>query len=149
MKQIKINANLTSLLILNSDCEYFNIRYTMVMKKFILVCDDDPGIVDVATIILEENGYDVATASRGDEVLAAVEARKPDLILLDLWMPGMTGEKITKQLKSQPTTEAIPIIIFSANKDTHKIATEAGADAFISKPFDINELEQKIQSILE
>jgi len=117
-------------------------------KKYILVCDDDAGIVDVATLILEEQGYEVATASRGEEVLTAIQDPRPDLVILDLWMPGITGDKITQRLKQNSDTASIPVIIFSANRDTQKIATEVGANACISKPFDISELEEKVAQLL-
>lgn len=119
------------------------------MKKYILVCDDDAGIVDVASIILEEKGYEVATVSRGEDVIQAIKGRLPDLILLDLWMPGITGDKITRRLKSSHKTKNIPIIIFSANRDTEEIARNAGANGFICKPFDITDLENIIAKILE
>lgn len=118
------------------------------MKKYILVCDDDAGIMDVASIILEEKGYEVSTATRGEEVITSVAKRIPDLILLDLWMPGITGDKITQKLKGEDATKTIPIIIFSANKDTEIIAKKAGANAFISKPFDISDLENMVENIL-
>ena len=111
------------------------------MKK-VLVCDDDEDILDVITIILEGKGYNVFALNKADKVYKAVDDFKPDVILLDLGMPGVTGETITKELKKKNTTKIIPIIIISANQDTVKIAEELGADDFLCKPFDIGQLEK-------
>lgn len=109
------------------------------MQKKILIADDDPAIVDALEIMLEEAGYVVKTTDNGRAVLDMKE-ELPDLLLLDIWMSGMDGRDVCKHLKSQKSTKHIPIIIISANKDTKKIAKEAGADDFIAKPFEMNDL---------
>lgn len=113
------------------------------MKK-VLICDDDEGILDVIKIILEEKGYDVFILSKSEKVYETVDTFKPDVILLDLWMPGISGETITKELKKTSKTKMIPIIIVSANKDTIKIAKELEADDFLCKPFNIDRLEEMV-----
>lgn len=118
------------------------------MKKHILICDDDTGILDIITIIFDDKGYEVTAINDSDEVLAAVTTKRPDIILLDLWMPNISGDEITKILKSNPATAHIPIIISSANKDTQKISDDAGADTFILKPFDIDELEMLVEKFI-
>lgn len=115
------------------------------MKKHILVCDDDVGILDIISIILDEKGYAVIALNNSEQVIATVIHKKPDVILLDLSMPNISGDEITTRLKSNPVTANIPIIISSANKDTEKIAQEAGADNFILKPFEIDELEKMVE----
>lgn len=65
---------------------------------------------------------------------------KPDLIFLDIWMPGINGKEVTKILKREPLTSKIPIVIVSALNDTKKIAQEVGADGYLEKPFDMDEL---------
>ncbi len=114
-----------------------------MMKKddYILICDDDEGIADVTKIILEEAGYLVTGCSNGDEVFIAIQKKLPKLIMIDLWMPGINGDEVTRQLKSDTKTKHIPIIIISANKDTLSISKAAGADDFLCKPFEINDLE--------
>ena len=107
--------------------------------KTILVADDDQGIVDVMQILLEDDGYDVITTMDGKKVKAMCK-RHPDMIFLDIWMSGMDGKIICKELKSDPSTSSIPIVMFSANRDTKEIAFECGADDFILKPFEINDL---------
>jgi len=108
-------------------------------KKTIMIADNDPGIVDVLTLMLEDAGYEVETTDDGQTV-KDIKEHLPDLILLDIWMAGFDGREICKYLKSQKLTKHIPLIMISANKDTEEIAKEAGADTFIAKPFEMNEL---------
>jgi DNA-binding response OmpR family regulator len=110
------------------------------MVKKIFVCDDDEGILDIVKIILENKGYEVNVTSSGKGIEKKITNYMPDLILLDLWIPGMDGKEITKVLKRQQKTKKIPIIIISALNETEKISKEIGADGFLSKPFDINDL---------
>ena len=116
--------------------------------KTVLICEDDEGIIDVTTIVLQEKGYKVIPLLDCQKVYEYVDALKPDIILLDLWMPDINGEEVTRTLKSNDHTKHIPIIIISANKDTEKIAKNAGADTFLCKPFDIEELEQTVERYL-
>lgn len=108
-------------------------------SKKILVADDDPGIVDVMQIVLEDEGYEVITTMDGQKILALSE-QNPDLIFLDIWMSGMDGNIICRQLKANEKLKHIPVIMFSANRDTKQISIECGADDFLSKPFEIAEL---------
>lgn len=113
-------------------------------KKTILVADDDPAILDSIQIILEDEGYEVLTTVNGETVGKMFE-EQPDLLLLDIWMSGQDGRDICKALKSQDTTRHIPIIMISANKDTEEMSKIAGANDFISKPFEIDELLNKVK----
>jgi DNA-binding response OmpR family regulator len=112
-------------------------------KKKILVADDDRGILDALKMMLEEVGYEVNTISDG-ETFDEVKKYHPDLLLLDIWMSGVDGRDICKQLKAQELTMSIPIIMISANSDTEQIAKNVGADDFISKPFQMDELLEKV-----
>ncbi|MEO6508980.1 MAG: response regulator transcription factor [Patescibacteria group bacterium] len=116
-------------------------------KKRILVADDDPAIVDSIKYMLEDEGYEVETTVDGETVGKMFEDQ-PDLLLLDIWMSGQDGRDICRALKAQETTKHIPIIMISANKDTEKIAKEAGANDFVGKPFDIEDLLNKIKQQL-
>lgn len=107
------------------------------MKK-ILLCDDDSGIVAVMKIMLETAGYEVATLNNGKAILKKVAFYKPDLLLLDIWMPGIDGKEIAKLLKRDENFKDIPIIVISALNDTQEIASEIGAEGFLTKPFDMN-----------
>ncbi|MDQ3008252.1 MAG: response regulator [bacterium] len=119
----------------------------MSSKKKILVADDDSGILEVISLMLEDAGYDVETTVNG-ETEVMVEKYLPDLILLDIWMSGMDGRKICKSLKGQKLTKHIPIIMISANKDTENIAKESGANDFIAKPFEMQDLLNKVDKHL-
>jgi len=109
-----------------------------------MIADDDPAILDSVGIMLEFEGYDVTTTVNGSTVLDMVK-ELPDLLLLDIWMSGMDGRDICKQLKGNERTRGIPIVMISASKDIEGSAIEAGADDFLAKPFDINDLLGKIE----
>ena len=113
-----------------------------IHKKKILVADDDTAILEAITLILEDAGYDVNTTAN-EQTETLVQKYAPDLILLDIWMAGMDGRVICKNLKSKKQTAHIPIILVSANRDTKKMAIEAGADDFIEKPFEMKYLLAK------
>lgn len=107
-------------------------------KVKVLVVDDDRSILRVITLILEDAGYEVQM-SQG-RLGSIVQEFKPDLILLDIWLAGIDGKVICKELKSKRATKEIPIILFSANKDAGRIAEESGANDFITKPFEMKDL---------
>lgn len=108
------------------------------MKK-IVIAADDLSILDSLSMMLEDAGYDVKTTVNG-AIVQDMKGEFPDLLLLDIWMSGMDGREICKHLKSQKLTKHIPIIMISANKDAERIAKEAGADDFIAKPFQMDDL---------
>jgi len=107
--------------------------------KTILLIEDDVGIVEMLQMVLEEEGYRVDTQTRCEEGFC-LQWPFPDLILLDLLLTGMDGKTICQQLKSQDATRHIPIIVMSASPNTAQIARDVGADAWITKPFDIERL---------
>lgn len=109
------------------------------MPKKILVADDDPGIVDAMQILLEDEGYEVMITMDGEAIPKMID-NKPDLVFLDIWMSGVNGNTICQKLKSDDATKHIPVIMFSANRDTEQIAMQCGADGFLSKPFEIKDL---------
>ena len=116
-------------------------------KKNILVADDDEEVLHVLDTMLTTAGYSVTTMIQGEQVLA-IKKNLPHLILLDIWMAGIDGREICKHLKDQSSTKHIPVIFISANRDTEEIATYAGADDFIYKPFDMDDLLQKVAKYL-
>ncbi len=114
----------------------------------ILVCDDDTGILEVIKIILEENNYEVKTSSTGKGIQKAILSFAPDLIFLDIWMPGMDGKEVTKLLKKDTLTKNIPIIIISALNNTKDISEDIGANGFLPKPFTIENLLKIVEANL-
>lgn len=114
------------------------------MKK-ILIAEDDQPIIDIVTLILEGEGYTTIVAKHEKDIRHAILHQKPHLILLDIRLDGLDGGEFAKTLKSQESTKALPIILMSANHETEKISKIAGADDFLLKPFDINELLQIVK----
>lgn len=113
-----------------------------------MIADDDPGILDAVEAMLEYGGYEVSSTSNGATVLEMRE-NFPDLLLLDIWMSGTDGRDVCKQLKQQELTRNMPIIMISASTELEKSAKEAGADDFLEKPFDMEELLAKIHTCLQ
>jgi len=118
------------------------------MKKKILVCDDNVDIADVLKIILEGGGYEVKVLNEGRNILKEVKQFNPNLLLLDIMLPGIDGKEISLKLKSDKETKKLPIIVISALNNPKQVAKEAGADGFIAKPFDMQTLLIKVNGCL-
>lgn len=112
-----------------------------------MIADDDPGIVDAIEMLLEFEGYQVTSTVNGATVLEMKEDSLPDLLLLDIWMSGEDGRDICKKFKQVDLTKNIPVIMISASRDIKESAMAAGADDFLAKPFEMNELLAKIKSL--
>jgi len=112
----------------------------------IMVADDDLSILECVKLMLEFEGYHVQTTASGNDLLTLKTF--PDLILLDIWMSGVDGREICKALKANPETGHIPIMLFSASTNLMVSASEAGANDFLEKPFEMQELLQKIATLL-
>ena len=117
------------------------------MKKCVLIYDDDAEILFLCNAILK-NDYRVETLDRCDNALEDAEVIKPDIILMDLWIPNIGGAKATDHLKNHPATSTIPVILFSANADIKEIAVNLKADGYLEKPFDINMLKETIDKYI-
>jgi len=107
-------------------------------EPMLLVVDDEPEINKLVARIFEKRGYRVTSALDGAEALAAVRRQRPDLIMLDLNLPKIDGWEVCRQLKSDPATRAIPIIMLTAahaNVDDAQIGLGLGADEYVAKPF--------------
>jgi len=110
-------------------------------RKKILIFDDDVNILELCSIVLVDYGYDVEVSETSHDIIEKVSQINPDVILMDNWIPDIGGIKATQLLKSSTEFSHIPVIYFSANNDIHLLAETAGADAYLSKPFDLTELE--------
>ncbi|TAH02645.1 MAG: response regulator [Sphingobacteriales bacterium] len=117
-------------------------------KKTILIFDDDINVLDLCSIILENAGYHTETSSTSHDVIEKVALHKPDLVLMDNWIPNIGGILATQLLKKNDLYKHIPVVYFSANNDVHLLAEQAGADTYLSKPFDLNSLENIIAQTL-
>jgi CheY-like chemotaxis protein len=113
-------------------------------QKKILVVDDEPDIVEFLQDLLEQVGYTVAITDKAEYVEKPYDGGIPDLILTDVLLSGKDGRDIVKHLKSQEETRHIPVIMFSAHPNVEKTARAAGADDFVAKPFEIDEILTKI-----
>ncbi len=120
----------------------------MNKKNKILVADDDPAIVDAMEMILEMEGYDVNSTVDGGTIYTIDKAFLPDLVLLDIWMSGHDGRDICRYLKANTSTQHIPVIMISASRDIVQSAKEAGADAFLAKPFEVDNLLETVKKHL-
>ena len=115
--------------------------------KTIVIFDDDEDILSVCAYILEEKGWQVHTFTDCNEITEKVSGIQPDVILMDNWIPDDGGITATQTLKGTKALQHIPIIYFSANSDIQSLASQAGAETFLAKPFDLDELEQVINRV--
>ena len=116
------------------------------MAKTILIVEDEEAVRELEKFILEQQGYDVMEARDGLEGLAKAEFRKPDLILLDLMMPDVSGGRMFDEMKRHPTTTGIPIIVVTGKPDAHEMFDDAlGPDNVIMKPFEAETLLGRIR----
>ncbi len=118
------------------------------MSKKVFIFDDNEDILELCTLILESAGYETKTSPTSNEIISQVSAYNPDLILMDNWLPDVGGIAATQELKRHPDYKHVPVIYFSANNDIKSLATAAGADNYLSKPFDIDELEGMVVSLI-
>jgi DNA-binding response OmpR family regulator len=118
--------------------------------RTVLVADDDEDILQLVSFRLERAGYTVVTAADGQQALAAARQHQPDLAVLDVMMPGLNGYEVTRQLRADPATAAIPVILLTARVQEADVSRgfEAGADDYLRKPFSPQELRSRVQAIL-
>ncbi len=114
------------------------------MKK-VLVVEDDASILEVMRYILQDAGYSTQTLSDGGKAYEKVTQYKPDIILLDISLSGYDGRLICRDLKNAVTTKNIPIIMIAAHTEVRKESVKCGADDFLAKPFNIDDLLKKIK----
>ena len=127
----------------------------MTEKRYILVVDDDPDLVETIAMMLESNGFEVGKAYDGIEGEESIKQRRPDLLILDVMMPRKDGYKLCAELKSNPETEDIPIILLTAvgeavptTRYTHADGMSTEADEYIAKPIDNQGLLEAVKRLL-
>jgi CheY-like chemotaxis protein len=121
------------------------------MKRQVLVVDDDNTTRTLLSALLRSNGYDVRQAADGEQAINECTGEVPDLVLLDLFMPGMNGHEVAAHLKSKAESKATPIIMLTSSDDQAEIerAHENGASDYVVKPFEAGELLSKIKRALD
>src|SRR6185503_9696211 len=122
----------------------------MTKPASILVVDDDPEIVTMLNTRLTKRGYKVATAGDGHKAIEIAKREKPDVVLLDVMMPGKSGWEVARALKQDPVTQHVKIVMVSAiGEKTNEITAPIyGADAHVDKPFEFEKLEKVIAGLL-
>lgn len=115
--------------------------------KRVLIVDDEPSIRDMLSGFLGDEEYQVMTASNGQQALEIAVDKTPDLVLLDVMMPGLDGREVSRRLRQTPKTRHLPIILMSAASRIDP--REFGADIFMSKPFDLFRLLEAIETLTD
>jgi diguanylate cyclase (GGDEF)-like protein len=120
------------------------------MAESILIVDDEPDIRALVSLNLEAEGYECHEASRGEDALELALRLRPDLVILDLMLPGLDGVEVCRQLRKDPRTSSTEIIMLTARSlPSDRVAgLEAGADDYVDKPFDVEELVARVQTSL-
>lgn len=117
----------------------------METKKRVLVVDDEPGIGKVLRIKLGLSGYDVITTTSGAEAIELIRKQEPDIVLLDILMPEVTGMDVLDRVR---TFSEVPIVVFTAKPDIVQFAMKLGANDSIAKPFNPDHVVKKIEAVL-
>jgi CheY-like chemotaxis protein len=116
----------------------------------ILIAEDERDIRDLIAFTLKFAGYDIVTASNGEEAVQLTKQELPDLVITDVRMPKMTGYEACKQIKADPATQHIPVVFLSAKGQEAEVQTglDSGADEYLLKPFAPDQLTRKVADIL-
>lgn len=120
------------------------------MTKRVLIVDDEPNIVTALEFLLEKRGFEVKVAVNGEEALAQIETFKPDLVLLDVMMPKVSGYDVCQRMRSNPRWQSIKIVMLSAKGREVEVSKgmSLGADLYVTKPFSSAELVSRIDELL-
>lgn len=117
----------------------------METQKQVLVVDDEPKITNLLRIKLKLHGYAVVTTTSGRQAVEIIRTQQPDIVLLDILMPDMTGVEVLTQVRA---FSRVPVVAFSAKPDTLALALKKGANASLSKPFDPDQVVRLIETVL-
>jgi DNA-binding response OmpR family regulator len=125
-----------------------NKKIKMKKQEKILVLDDDTDIGTMIKMMLEYKGYTVTVSERAEQAAEVLQSNGVDLIIMDMLLSGVNGTDLCVELKKNSTTSHIPVIMISAHPNAKEICLEAGADEFISKPFDMQDILSKIDRLI-
>jgi len=122
----------------------------MTSSPLVLVVEDEKDLADLVVFNLQKAGYETLSARSGDEALMLSRTRTPDLVLLDLMLPGIPGTEVCRQLKSTARTRNVPVIMVTARGEEvdRVVGFELGADDFVTKPFSMRELVLRVRAVL-
>lgn len=122
---------------------------TAARARRVLVVDDDPAIRRILTLTLELEGYEIETASDGQEALRALGRALPDVVVLDVMMPKLNGFQVLQRMREEPRTADVPVIILTAKAGTEDVweGWRRGVDYYMTKPFDVEELLRFMEHI--
>lgn len=113
----------------------------------VLVVDDSPAIVDSIEMMLDFEGFEIEKFYKGSDMLKTLSSEsKPDVILMDMWLSGEDGRDICREIKADENLKDIPVLIMSASRGLEQSALDAGADAFIAKPFDLGDMVDRLKT---
>ena len=119
-------------------------------RPLVLVADDDPDILELVTVRLERSGYDVVQTRDGEEALRDATTACPDVAVLDVMMPKLTGHDVTRQIRRQESTSGMPVILLTARVEEADVGRgfESGANDYLKKPFSPQELAARVEALL-
>ncbi len=116
----------------------------------VLICDDEPDLASLVALNLKDAGFEVEVAHTGEGALARARANRPDLVLLDVMLPDVSGAEVCRRLKSDPATAQVPVMLLTARgEEPDRVrGFEAGADDYVTKPFSVRELVLRVRAVL-
>jgi DNA-binding response OmpR family regulator len=120
------------------------------MGKRVLLIEDEPNIIEAISFILSRDGWDVATHSNGHDAMDAVRARNPDVLILDVMLPGKSGYEILTELRADQQTQALPVLMLTARGQTkdREMAERVGASRFMTKPFSNADVLEAVRDLV-
>jgi DNA-binding response OmpR family regulator len=119
------------------------------MAKTVLLIEDEPNIIEAVSFILSRDGWDVQTHSNGHDAIDAVRRRAPDLIILDVMLPGKSGYDILSEIRDDPVSGRVPVLMLTARGQTRdrEMAERAGADRYMTKPFSNADVLEAVRAL--
>jgi putative two-component system response regulator len=118
------------------------------VAEAILLVDDDPHLMHVLAMFFDLEGYHVLKARDGQQALDLLREYQPDLVLLDLMMPGVSGLEVCEQIRANQKLEAVPVVVFTAAEARQDELKQAGADRFIAKPYSLDGLRKAVRELM-
>lgn len=118
------------------------------MAKMILVVDDEPVMVEITKRKLQDQGYEIVTAGDGEEALAQMAKKIPDLILLDVEMPKMNGYTFVMEKSKNPTYKPVPVVVLTAHEEVEPLFKRHGVRGYLLKPMNIQQLLDKVKEVI-